>query len=154
MAGAIFAQWTKKIAATKRRSAARVRRPKAIVNHKPAVLIVDDEPLVRMHVEEFLYDAGYEIVSASDADEAIAILEKRDDIQVVITDIQMPGSMDGVRLAHAVRDRWPPVAIIVTSGRAAPLGELPENSRFFPKPVREREVLGALREMTSGPTPN
>jgi two-component system, response regulator PdtaR len=88
-----------------------------------------------------------------DADQAIAILEQRDDIHVIVTDIQMPGSMDGVKLAHAVRDRWPPVAIVVTSGMAATQPILPENSRFVAKPVREREILAAVREMTlpSGP---
>lgn len=117
------------------------------------VLIVDDEALVRMHVESFLVDAGYETVSAANADEAISVLGKRQDVCCIVTDIQMPGSMDGVKLAESVRNRWPPVAILVTSGLVTAPPELPERSRFFRKPVREEEILAALREMTSSPAP-
>src|ERR1700688_385837 len=101
----------------------------------PAVLIVDDEPLVRLCAVETVADAGFEVIEAANADEAIRILESRSDIHVVFTDVHMPGSMDGLKLAHAVRNRWPPIKIIVTSGRD-PVTEqdLPEGSRFFAKP--------------------
>ena len=84
---------------------------------RPVVLIVEDEFLVRMAVAEAISDAGFEIVEAANADQAIAILENRRDIRVVFTDIQMPGFMDGAKPAHAVRNRWPPIHIIATSGR-------------------------------------
>ena len=81
-------------------------------------------------------EAGFEVVEAASADEAIAILEGRLDITVVFTDIQMPGSMDGLKLAAAVRDRWPPIKIVATSGHVAKLGpgDLLAGGRFLPKP--------------------
>ena len=86
------------------------------------------------------------MIEAANADEAIAILESRADIRVVFTDIHMPGSMDGLKLAHAVRDRWPPIKIIVTSGRdRLSAGDLPDGGRFFSKPYDPREIGEALR---------
>ena len=82
-----------------------------------AVLVVEDEPLLRMHAVDIVEDAGFVAIEARDADEAIAILEKRADVTLLFTDIQMPGSMDGLKLAHAVRDRWPPIKIVVVSGQ-------------------------------------
>ncbi len=99
------------------------------------VLIVEDEALLRIQAAAIAADAGFEVLEAASADEAIAILESRADVRVVFTDIQMPGSMDGLKLAHAIRDRWPPVAIIVTSGQVRPAdGILPENVPFLGKP--------------------
>jgi len=80
------------------------------------VLIVEDEFLLRMDAVDMIAAAGFEVVEAGDADEAIDILESRRDITVVFTDIQMPGSMDGLKLARAVRGRWPPTKIVATSG--------------------------------------
>jgi CheY-like chemotaxis protein len=92
-------------------------------------------------------DAGFEVIEAANADEAIRILENRKDIRVVFTDIQMPGSIDGLKLAHAVRHRWPPIKIIMTSGHE-PVAEhdLPEGGRFFAKPYDPTEICEALRE--------
>jgi len=111
------------------------------------VLIVEDEPLIRMYAVTVMEEAGFEVLQAMNADEALEILESRNDIRVVFTDVHMPGSMDGLRLAHAVRDRWPPIKIIVTSGRL-PLTEddLPEGGRFFPKPYDPAQIQGVLRE--------
>jgi CheY-like chemotaxis protein len=81
---------------------------------RPVVLIVEDELLIRMDAIEMIECAGFDTLEAANADEAIAILSARPDIHVVFTDIQMPGSMDGVKLAHFVRDRWPPIKIIAT----------------------------------------
>jgi CheY-like chemotaxis protein len=115
----------------------------------PVVLIVEDELLVRMDAAEMIGAAGFEVVEAADADEAIEILETRSDIAVVFTDIQMPGSMDGLKLARAVRGRWPPIKIIATSGRHR-IGEteLPEGGRFLSKPYSARQVTSVLREIT------
>jgi len=88
---------------------------------------------------------------AGNADEAIEILEARRDITVVFTDIQMPGSMDGLKLARAVRGRWPPIKIVATSGRLDVAEEdLPEGGRFLPKPYSPMQVKGVLRELTAG----
>jgi CheY-like chemotaxis protein len=84
---------------------------------RPIVLIVEDEFLLRMDAIEMIEGAGFEAIEAGNAEEAIAILERRSDIRVVFTDVQMPGSMDGLKLAAAVRGRWPPIQIIATSGR-------------------------------------
>jgi CheY-like chemotaxis protein len=113
----------------------------------PAVLIVEDEPLVRIGAVYIIEDAGFEVIEAASADEAIRILECRSDVRVVFTDIHMPGAMDGLKLAHAIRNRWPPIKIIVTSGRELIAEQdLPEGGRFFAKPYNLIEILGALRE--------
>lgn len=109
------------------------------------VLIVDDELLVRENAADILESAGYATVQAQSAAEAIAILESRDDIRVVVTDVQMPGSMDGLRLAALIRDRWPPVELIVTSGHAQPdPDKLPERAAFLPKPYSDTSLVGAI----------
>ncbi|MDB5484827.1 MAG: response regulator receiver [Tardiphaga sp.] len=112
------------------------------------VLIVEDEPLLRMLAAESIEADGYEAVEAGHADDAILILESRPDIKIVFTDINMPGSMDGLKLAHYVRDRWPPVRIITTSGRAQ-LTEtmLPLNSQFLPKPYQASDLTAALHRL-------
>ena|SRR2546429_7950827 len=93
-----------------------------------------------------LNGAGYDLTEAVDADHAIAILEVRRDIRVVFTDIQLPGSMDGLKLAHAIRHRWPPVHIVATSAYNATLkDELPTGSVFLPKPYTEYKVIGTLK---------
>jgi CheY-like chemotaxis protein len=117
---------------------------------RPVVLVVEDEPLVRIGALENLADAGFEVIEASNADEAIAILERRPDIHVVFTDIQMPGSMDGLRLAHFVRHRWPPIKIIATSGHAQIAeDDLPQGGRFLRKPYTHDEVARTIRELVA-----
>jgi CheY-like chemotaxis protein len=114
---------------------------------RAVVLIVEDELLIRMNAVEMIEET-YEVVEAANADEAIAILERRLDITVLFTDIQMPGSMDGLKLAAAVRDRWPPVLIVATSGhvKLGP-GDLPQGGRFLPKPYSPDEITIMLREL-------
>ena len=110
----------------------------------PTVLVVEDETLIRELVAEELEEAGYSVVVATNADQAITILEARQDIHLVFTDIDMPGSMDGLKLATAVRDRWPPVHIIITTGKVRPL-EIPANALFIPKPYVSENVVAAMR---------
>jgi two-component system, response regulator PdtaR len=109
------------------------------------VLIVEDEPLLRELAVEFVEEAGFVALEAGDADEAVALLEARSDIAVLFTDINMPGGMDGLELAHAVRDRWPPIKILVTSGqlRLGP-SDLPSNGIFLGKPYRGEAVIARL----------
>jgi two-component system, response regulator PdtaR len=110
------------------------------------ILVVEDEPFVRMDAIETLEGAGYRVIEAANADEAIAILEQRDDISLVLTDIQMPGSMDGLKLAATIHNRWPPIALIVTSGRNfIPRRDLPEYGQFLPKPYNESRLVEAIR---------
>jgi len=120
-----------------------------VESNRPVVLVVEDELLLRMHAAEMIAAAGFEVVEAGNADQAIEILETRRDITVVFTDIQMPGSMDGLKLARAVRGRWPPIKIVATSGHVN-VGEkdLPEGGRFLSKPYSPRQVTGVLRELT------
>jgi CheY-like chemotaxis protein len=116
---------------------------------RPVVLIVEDELLLRMDAADAIKAGGFEVVEAANADDAIEILEARPDITVVFTDIQMPGSMDGLKLARAVRGRWPPIKIVATSG-LVDVGEkdLPEGGRFLPKPYHARQLAAVLRELT------
>lgn len=108
------------------------------------VLVVEDEVMIREVVKDELEDAGYTVILAEHADAAIAILEARHDIHLVFTDIDMPGSMDGLKLAACVRDRWPPVHIIITTGKSRP-ETIPANALFIPKPYVGRNVVAAMR---------
>ena len=109
------------------------------------VLVVEDEPLQRMSLVDMLGEAGYGAVEATDADGAIAILERRTDIQIVLVDIEMPGSLDGLRLAAAVRGRWPPIEIILTTAGRPPLVDsLPARAVFLPKPLNRTRVRKAV----------
>jgi CheY-like chemotaxis protein len=118
---------------------------------RPVVLIVEDEFLLRLDAANMIGAAGFEVIEAANADEAIEILEARRDITVVFTDIQMPGSMDGLKLARAVRGRWPPIKIIATSGHLDVVEtDLPEGGRFLPKPYSPGQVTGVLRELMAG----
>jgi CheY-like chemotaxis protein len=115
----------------------------------PSILIVEDEPLVRLCAVDTVAAAGFDVIEAASAAEALRILESRSDIRVVFTDIQMPGSMDGLTLAYAVHIRWPPIKIIVTSGRELLTeDDLPEGGLFFSKPYDPTEICKALREWT------
>ena len=120
-------------------------------SQRPIVLVVEDEFLVRIGTRAALEMAGFDILEAGDTDEAIAILGARNDISLIFTDVHMPGSMDGLKLAHFVRDRWPPVKIVATSGRTKISdGDLPEGGRFLPKPYSAAEITETLRELIRG----
>lgn len=111
------------------------------------VLLVEDDPIIRMDVLSIIEEAGFEVIEATNADDAILILEARADISVVFTDIEMPGSMNGLKLAFAVRDRWPPVTIIIASGRIRPQpDEMPTEVTFLRKPYSEAAVLKAVQQ--------
>jgi two-component system, response regulator PdtaR len=121
---------------------------RAYSGQRPVVLVVEDESLIRASAVEMVKQAGFEPIEASDADEAICILESRNDIRAVFTDVQMPGSIDGLKLAEMVRRRWPPVALVVTSGRAhIEEADLPTGGRFLSKPYQGSELEAALRQV-------
>ena len=114
----------------------------------PVVLVVEDEMLLRMRAVDMVEDAGYVPVEAVDADEALIILQSRSDIVLLFTDVQMPGSMNGLQLALVVHERWPRIRIILASGQLKlSKGEIPENSRFFGKPLDSGEMIAEMREM-------
>jgi CheY-like chemotaxis protein len=118
---------------------------------RPVVLLVEDEFLVRMGTRAAVETAGFDVLEASDADEAIAILAVRNDIRLIFADVHMPGSMDGLKLTHFVRDRWPPVEIVATSGRVRLTGsDLPEGGRFLPKPYSAGDIAATLHELIQG----
>jgi CheY-like chemotaxis protein len=117
-----------------------------MTNATPANLIVEDDKLQSLIAVDVVEEAGFVAIEAFDADEAVAILETRSDIVLVLTDINMPGSMDGLKLAHAVRSRWPPIKIIVVSGRG-PESELPKDVRFLAKPYQTEVMLSEIRSL-------
>ena len=115
---------------------------------KQTVLVVEDELLIRMSAVDMLEAAGFLALEAPNADEAIALIERRPDIRLVFTDIEMPGSMDGLRLVSAIRNRWPPIYLIVTSGRyQAKELALPAGVAFIPKPYDWTGVNSRIRQL-------
>ena len=115
-----------------------------VLSSKPVVLVVEDDPIVRMMAVDIVDDAGFEAIEAGNADEAVLILEGRTDIRIV-ADVEMPGSMDGIKLAQAIRGRWPPIELILTSGHCRIRHEdIPARGRFFAKPYQpSRNSAGA-----------
>lgn len=125
-----------------------------IMSKKAVVLVVEDEILIRMGAIQMLEDAGFATVEAGNADDAMRILEVRNDIRAVFTDINMPGTLDGMRLARMIRGRWPPIHLIVTSGLMLPSAEdLGVIGKFIPKPYRMEDVITTLRELLDGSSP-
>ena len=112
------------------------------------VLVVEDEMMLRMRAVDMVEDAGFTSIEAVDADEAIAILESRSDIALLFTDIQMPGQMDGLGLAHTVHDRWPPIKIILVSGQLKLTeSDIPADSHFFGKPIESVAMIAEMRNL-------
>lgn len=118
----------------------------------PVVLVVEDDYLIRLNAVELIENAGFDVIEATDADQAIEFLLARNDIRVVFTDVDMPGSMDGLKLAAAVRNRWPPIEIIVTSGKVTPAPEafLPEVGSY---PSRIAQIASSTRSARSRVNP-
>ena len=120
------------------------------VARRPIVLVVEDDFLIRMDAVNIVRDAGFEAVEAANSDEAIAIIEADANIHVVFTDVQMPGTMDGLKLAKFIKDRWPPIKIVATSGRVRVREkDLPEGSVFVPKPYSPAILIQTLRQLTA-----
>ena len=113
---------------------------------KPVVLIVEDEPLLAFYARDVMEGAGYEVLVTTNAGDAVIELERRLDIRVVFTDVQLSGSMDGLHLAAIVRSRWPPIALVITSGRIAPAAaEMPARSIFLSKPYEQKDLCRAVQ---------
>lgn len=119
---------------------------------RPTILVVEDEFLIRLDTVDRLEEAGFVVMEAGDADEAIHILETSTEIRILFTDVEMPGSMDGFALARIARNRWPPIEIIVASGRRKPEETfLPERSQFFGKPYDWPNLMSALHRIVDQP---
>ena len=117
----------------------------------PPILVVEDDALIRMDLADTLMDAGYGVLEASNADDALGILET-EEISALLTDIDMPGSINGIGLANTVSERWPDCKIVVISGRYNPAqGSLPSSATFLSKPVSEKALLKTMTEMQLRP---
>lgn len=117
---------------------------------KAIILVVEDDAIIRMGALDLIERAGFGALQASSADEAIKILEARRDIHLVFTDVEMPGTMDGIRLSHYIRDRWPPIKLIVASGRTiVEQSSLPEGAHFFGKPYNETDLVQSIRRLVA-----
>jgi two-component system, response regulator PdtaR len=112
------------------------------------IVVVDDDVFERMGASFMFVDAGYRVLEADSADEALQFFETNADIRLLFTDVSMPGSMSGSDLAHQVAERWPSVGIIVASGRPRPY-QLPLSMLFHDKPYEPAAVLRQAREMTA-----
>lgn len=116
---------------------------------KDLVLVVEDEALIRMNSVDVIRDLGFDVIEAVDADHAVSLLESVPGITVLFTDVQMPGSMDGLLLAAVVRDRWPPIALLITSGKLGSLtADMPTGAGFISKPYSPLELKDQLYSLT------
>jgi two-component system, response regulator PdtaR len=120
----------------------------------PVILVVEDDPFLRMLAVEFVNEAGFETLEARDADQAVAILESNSNISVLFTDINMPGSMDGLQLAHIVSNRWPAIEILIASGHVRlRQADLPPNGRFLGKPYHAEAMIADLHSLVGRVAP-
>ena len=119
-----------------------------------AILIVEVDVLANEHLEFILQQAGYEVVSATSADEAATLLEDRKDIRLIVTDVNLPGTMNGLRLAAVVKARRPAINIIIVTGYGAPKAdEIPSGSLFVSKPYSARKMIEAVRHFPIATSP-
>jgi CheY-like chemotaxis protein len=125
------------------------------IGSKPAVLVVEDEVLVRLMLADVLDDAGFKVIEAAHADEALSVLSAVPEVQAVVTDVEMPtGSIDGFALAHRIRELRPDIGVLIALGRVAPAGgDLPDHCHFMAKPVHPATLVYLVRSLlgTAGP---
>ena len=112
------------------------------------VLVVEDEEIARLIIADYLKEDGFVVLESSDAAEALAILESRSDVRVVVLDVVMPGDMDGIALAHRIHERWPHIGLLICSGKGAPrTAQLPPGAGFLPKPYFGPSIVGRVRAL-------
>jgi two-component system, response regulator PdtaR len=110
------------------------------------ILVVEDEELARLIIADYLKDAGFTVLESSNAEDALALLEARSDVRAVVLDVVMPGTMDGIALAHRIYQRWPRIGLLVVSGREPPkVAQLPPGTGFLPKPYFGPSIVGRVR---------
>lgn len=116
------------------------------------VLIIEDEPVLRIEVIDMVERAGFEAVESTSVEDAIHTLEERLDIRIVYIDLDMPRGVKGIEIAAAIRDRWPPIDIILTAANFAKADlDLPARAEFYSKPIQHRDVVAAMRRMAASP---
>ena len=113
------------------------------------VLIVEDEPFVRLMGADLLAEAGFEVLEASNADEALRILEATPELRVVFSDVEMPGSLDGLGLARSICQRWPSTGIVLTSGHRIRAETIPREGRFLAKPYDGQALVSQIEEIVN-----
>jgi CheY-like chemotaxis protein len=121
--------------------------------HPPTVLVVDDDALVREPIADYLREVGYDVLEAGDAQEAIDMVSHADHVDLVFSDVRMPGELDGVGLARWVKAHWPDMPVLLTSGyagRSWPSSELGQEVRLLPKPYTQAQVLRHIRRLLGG----
>jgi CheY-like chemotaxis protein len=120
-----------------------------LADQPTVVLVVEDEPLIRMNLAATIVTAGFKVYEAANADEAVMFLAEYADIRVLFTDVEMPGSMNGLQLAHVAHSTWS-VKIVVTSGRRQIAAtDLPRGAIFLAKPYRPSDILEKLKEVAA-----
>jgi two-component system, response regulator PdtaR len=118
------------------------------LNGKASILVVEDEALIRLWAAEVLEEDGFSVLEAPNADAALKLLESRPDVKLLFTDVQMPGSLNGMELAREVHARWPHILLVITSGRERPTRtEIPDDGRFVAKPYSAKELLGQVNDL-------
>jgi two-component system, response regulator PdtaR len=127
-------------------------KPRGRTLSRPVILLVEDEPLVRTVQVDILREAGFWVLEAQDADEAFELLRKREDVSFVLTDVDMPGSIDGFEFARLVAQGWPAVGVLVVSGKTAPgPGDLPPSAAFAAKPLTASTLVRKINELRTTP---
>jgi CheY-like chemotaxis protein len=112
------------------------------------ILVVEDEALIRIWATDLLEENGFSVLEAKDADAALKLLQSRHDVKLLFTDVQMPGSLNGMELAREVHARWPHILLVITSGRERPArSEIPADGRFVAKPYSAEELLGQIKDL-------
>jgi two-component system, response regulator PdtaR len=118
------------------------------LNSKAAVLVVEDETLIRLWAADLLQEDGFLVLEAKNADAALKLLEDRPDVKLLFTDVQMPGSLNGMELAREVHARWPHILLVITSGRERPTcADIPNDGRFVAKPYTAEQLLGQVNDL-------
>lgn len=115
---------------------------------RPAILVLEDEVLIRMEAVDMFEEAGFKTYQAKSADAAMDVLGNTSDIGIVFTDVDMPGSMNGLGLAARVSENWPEIRIMVASGiLGVKQGDLPQGALFFPKPYPTDQIVAAAKQL-------
>lgn len=113
---------------------------------RTTILVVEDETLIRMHGADILENAGFEVLEAANADEAVAILHKHGEVRLLFSDVDMPGTMNGLQLATLVHERWPAIRLLLTSGQHHLREEaLPDHGKFVPKPWSHEDLISKIK---------
>ena len=116
---------------------------------RPVVLLIEGEAIQMMVLSDLIEEAGCDVVEANTTAKAIQILESRPDIRIVFADLDVRGSVMGLRLAALIRERWPPVELILTGAVKPDLSSIPARGVFHDKPFQQRKLVQSIREFAS-----